>query len=221
MKNRFMLPAIVALAALAAGAGLWRPAPSTAQTTVQDYLPRGHFEVSDPARIDANRAEAIYQGIRERLDADYAQSRVPQVADYQKWFRASLKPYPSATHGALYVNNYANRAAAAYGAFEAAGTLPAGAVIAKDSFSVTRAGRVFPGPLFVMEKMPAGFHPPSGHWKYSMIMPDGSLFGVTNGTGSENVGFCVGCHAAQADRDHLFFVPEAVRATALPVPPAR
>jgi hypothetical protein len=47
-----------------------------------------------------------------------------------------------------------------------------------------------------------------------MIMPDGSLFGVTGGQGSENVQFCAECHAIVADdQDSLFFLPEEFRLT--------
>jgi hypothetical protein len=47
-----------------------------------------------------------------------------------------------------------------------------------------------------------------------MIMPDGSLFGVTNGPGSQNVQFCAECHAIVADdQDSLFFLPEEFRLT--------
>ncbi len=210
-----------AVVLLAAGLAWVRGSAATAQGQVQDYRPKGHFAVPNPGRIDANRAEIIYQGIRGRLAFDYAQSRRPALQDYQKWLRASAKPYPSKTHGGRYVNNYANQAGAAYAAYDAAGTLPPGAVIAKDSFSVTRDGRVYPGPLFVMEKMEAGFNAPSRDWKYAMIMPDGSLFGETNGVGAENVAFCIACHAAHGSEDHLFFVPDAVRVDWLAVPPAR
>lgn len=60
-----------------------------------------------------------------------------------------------------------------------------------------------------MEKMSEGFNKPSGDWKYTMVLPDGSVFGTTNGENSENVEFCIGCHAAKAALDHIFFVPEA------------
>jgi len=59
--------------------------------------------------------------------------------------------------------------------FEAAGRLPVGSVIAKDSFSVTETGGILLGPLFVMEKMPAGFNPASGDWRYTLIQPDGRI----------------------------------------------
>lgn len=90
--------------------------------------------------------------------------------------------------------------------------MPAGAILAKDSFTVTRGGEVFAGALFLMEKMAAGFDPESHDWRYTMIIPDGSLFGTTNGEGSERVSFCVTCHES-VDEDHhqMFFVPPDYR----------
>ena len=90
--------------------------------------------------------------------------------------------------------------------------MPEGAVLVKDSFAVTQRGEVFSGPLFVMEKMAPGFRPESRDWRYTMIMPDGSLFGTTSGAGGASVEFCIACHAkAGDDRDHLFYVPEEFR----------
>ncbi len=115
------------------------------------------------------------------------------------------------THGQRYVNNYANRLARDYGRFEDAGRLPVGAVIAKDSIAITAAGEVFPGPLFIMEKMPEGFSNASGDWRYTMVMPDGSLLGVTKGEGAQRVEFCIGCHLAREANDHLYFPPNEFR----------
>ncbi len=69
-----------------------------------------------------------------------------------------------------------------------------------------------------MEKMAPGFSPAGGDWRYTMIMPDGSLFGTTNGEGSSNVTFCSDCHTLRGKRDRLFFVPEALQRRALLVP---
>lgn len=68
-------------------------------------------------------------------------------------------PYLSATHGNHYIDKYANQTGRAYGGGK---RLPVGSVIAKDSFSVTETGGILLGPLFVMEKMPAGFSYVSG-----------------------------------------------------------
>ncbi len=45
-----------------------------------------------------------------------------------------------------------------------------------------------------------------------MLRPDGSLFGTTNGEGSERVEFCVTCHKlAGRENDDLFYIPEKFR----------
>jgi len=134
---------------------------------------------------------------------------------YQGWERLNTQPYVSATHGSRYVNNYPEpEAAEAYGRFEDVGTMPVGARIAKDSFTVSPDGRIGIGPLFMMEKMAEGFNAASDDWRYAMIMPDGSLFGVTGGQGNQNVAFCADCHAIVADdQDSLYFMPEEFRVT--------
>ena len=152
------------------------------------------------------------------MQAGYAKSGLESdaglaiAASYQGWTRYSMRPYVSDTHGGRFVHNYGNRKAASYGRFENAGVMPAGAVLAKDSFLV-RNGKVVAGPLFVMEKMPAGFNADSGNWRYTLVMPGGKMIGTTNGKGSGNVGFCIGCHMAADDTDSLFFMPEEYRSS--------
>ena len=134
------------------------------------------------------------------------------AADYQGWSRYSMRAYVSATHGGRFVQNYGNHKARAYGQFENAGTMRAGAVVAKDSF-VVKHGKLVAGPLFVMEKMAAGFNADSGNWRYTLVMPTGKVIGTTNGKGSNNVEFCIGCHMAAEDTDSLMFIPEEYRTT--------
>jgi len=170
--------------------------------------PRRHFRIKNPKFLDATEAEAIYQRLRGRMAAGYVLSgrRV-----YSGWKRYNRAPYISATHGRRYVNNYANARGAAYGRFEEAGRLPVGSIIAKDSFSVTEDGAINPGPLFLMEKMAKGFNYTSGDWRYSEIMPDGSVLGVTRGVNAAAVEYCIGCHLAVESQDHLYFPPPAMR----------
>ncbi len=153
------------------------------------------------------------------MKAGYAKSKLTSdtgleiAAQYQDWRRFSTRAYVSDTHGGRFVQNYGNTIAKPYGKYENAGALPAASVLAKDSF-VVRGGRVFAGPLFVMEKMPAGFKAASGNWRYTLVMPDGKVIGVTNGKGSKNVGFCIGCHAPLGeDTDSLLFMPDEYRAS--------
>jgi hypothetical protein len=192
----------------------------SAQAQLSDLVqPKQHLTIERPGRLGDAEAIALYQNIRERVHGGYRLAAHAAVADLCDWPLYNRAPYLSATHGRRYVNNYANPLARAYGRYEQAGPMPVGAVLAKDSFTVTRQGEVFAGALFVMEKMPAGFNPAGSDWRYTMIMPDGSLFGTTKGEGSDRVDFCITCHqAVPAEHHQLFFVPPAYRIERLTPP---
>ncbi len=178
----------------------------------QDSAPTKHFSVGNPAELSDADAENIYRRLAGPLKKGYRLSNHPVARAYRSWSRFNTAPYRSETHGERFVNNYANGIGRAYGSFEEAGDLPVGSVVAKDSFAVTAAGDVTAGPLFIMEKMPQGFNEKSRDWRYTMIMPDGSVFGVTNGADSQKVQFCITCHQrAGAANDHLYFLPDAYR----------
>jgi len=170
--------------------------------------PRRHFRLREPADLAPGEAQHIYEIALKSLAAGYARSGEPSAAAYSGWRRFNSVPYLSSTHGNHYINNYANDTARAYGSGR---RLPVGSVIAKDSFSVTETGGILLGPLFLMEKMPKGFSYGSGDWKYSLIQPDGTLFGETNGRGSQRVQYCISCHLAVEAQDHLYFVPPKFR----------
>lgn len=175
-----------------------------------------HFRVERPAQMGDDHAEGIYLRIHDKMVAGYALSGNLIAIRYRTWQRVNIAPYRSTQHGERYVNNYANAVAADYGDPDARTALRVGSVIVKDSFAVTEQGDVFSGPLAIMEKMPAGFNPAAGDWRYTLIMPDGSLFGTTGGVRSQEVDFCAACHSKHGVRDHLFRVPESYRAS----PPA-
>ncbi len=176
--------------------------------------PRRHFRVKNPKIMTPEKAQSIYEQMRKTMASGYGLSKHPAAKAYQRWRRFNTSPYNSATHGQRYVNNCANAKGRAYGMFEKAGILPVGAVIAKDSFTVNEKGATGTGPLFIMEKMPQGFNYVSGDWRYTMIMPDGSIFGQTKGENSEGVKFCISCHLAAEQNDHLHFMPKEVRTKA-------
>lgn len=173
--------------------------------------PRRHFRLKNPALLSGEDAEHLYTELKSDMATRYELSRQPGVANYQTWKRYNRAPYPSVSHGNRYLNNYGNQAAHAYERYEQAGKLPVGSILAKDSITVSKDGQAMPGALFLMEKMEAGFNYVSGDWRYTMIMPDGSLFGTTNGEGTERVRFCISCHLAVEKQDHLFFIPEEYR----------
>jgi hypothetical protein len=187
----------------------------------EDYKkPKRHFKIDRPADLSGAAALTVYKRMIDDMTAGYRLSGDESAAAYRTWRRYNKTPFRSATHGQRFVNNYGNALAQAYGRYEQAGELPEGAVLAKDSFAVTARGDVYSGPLFLMEKMPRGFNPESRDWRYTMIMPDGSLFGRTKDEGSARVEFCITCHeTAGAENDHLFFMPENQRVRILNLQP--
>jgi hypothetical protein len=209
-----MIPSIFCLRTVT-GMALFATAlasPVLAQGDVSPQKPSRHFRVERPAGLSGADALTIYNRILDDMVAGYRLSSLPFADRYRSWRRYSTVPYRSTQHGERFVNNYANDAAKSYRHFEASGEMAAGSVLVKDSFAVTKRGDVFSGPLFVMEKMPPGFNLASRDWRYTMIMPDGSLFGATNGEGSDRVEFCVTCHKlAGHENDHLFYIPERYR----------
>ena len=162
---------------------------------------------------ELSAAEAIgaYNCIRGTLHAGYTKSGNAWAGQYAAWQNYSTQPYVSDTHGGRYVNNYANGRGSNYSQYENAGPAPVGTVLAKDSFSVSPTGQVGVGPLFLMEKMAAGFSSESGDWRYSLILPNGKVLGETGGVGGDKVGFCVDCHLAVEEQDSRFYLPDEYR----------
>jgi len=170
-----------------------------------------HFSIENPQQVSDEEAERIYRDLLETMVDGYALSDVAIARDYPNWDRYSRVPYRSRAHGNRFVNNYANAIARDYGRYEQAGRMPEGSILVKDNITVTGEGVITPGALLIMEKMPTGFNAASGDWRYTMIMPDGSLFGTTNGQGSARVEFCNTCHKAAERHDYMFFLPRDYR----------
>ena len=187
--------------------------PGPAKPAEDPLGPRRHFRVPNPANISDEDAQKAYDAVKPHMARGYAMSEDPAAKVYTKWKRYNTAPYLSAGHGRRFLNTYGNSTAKDYAKYEAAGRFPVGSILAKDSMAITADGKVNPGPLFLMEKMTEGFNHASGDWKYSMIMPDGSIFGITNGIGDKQVKFCVPCHLAAEKNDHLHFLPKRLRVT--------
>ena len=202
---------IIALASLETGGTTPSSVVAQENTSPSDIAnPKSHFRIEHPAELTDADAESIYRRILDRMIAEYQLSGNPYVRPYRTWRRYNSAPYLSAAHGNRYLNNYANTRARPYGQFERGGPMPAGAVIVKDSFTVTEKGDVYTGALSIMEKMQPGFNLNSGDWRFTMIMPDGSVLGTTGGDDSERVEFCASCHR-KAHRDYLLFMPQHYR----------
>jgi hypothetical protein len=171
---------------------------------------KAHIKIENPGNMTAEKAESTYLKIIKDLAGFYAVSRDQAAMRFSNWQRFNKTPYLSATHGNRYVNNYANPIAvrAEYGRGK---KMPAGSVLAKDSFTVTDDGEVFGAALFLMEKLPPGVSPQTADWRYWMIMPDGSILGDTEDDSAGEVAFCHTCHKSVARDDFLFFVPGEYR----------
>lgn len=167
---------------------------------------------ADEVALTDSEARDAYACVQAAMAEGYAKSGHRWASAYSSWKNYAARPYVSDTHGARFVNNYANeRGAANYGLFEDAGPAPEGTVLAKDSFTV-KGGRVAAGPLFLMEKMAAGFDAGTRDWRYTLILPSGKVVGSTGGAGAGKVAFCVECHLSVEEQDSRFFLDEAYRA---------
>src|SRR5206468_12360096 len=63
-----------------------------------------HLKIPNPAELRPERAEEIYQSIRESMARNYAESSDPLAETHQHWVRANRFPHPSAAHGGIYIN---------------------------------------------------------------------------------------------------------------------
>jgi hypothetical protein len=185
---------------------------NTTQMPSNDPAPLVHPKITNSATLTGARAELIYQAVRGQLRKSYLRADNPITEAYQSWRRYNRTPYRSPNHGERFVNHYANAEAAGYGEFENLSPLPEGAIIIKDSFSLTRSGDLRSGPFFMMEKMPAGFPSLAGTWRFMMLRGDGTMVGITDGSGSDKVRFCAECHYKSGPKhDYLFFMPQDAR----------
>lgn len=184
------------------------------ETVTQIAAAKCSVPAASAAEPSAADLTAAYECIRPALQAGYDKSGDKFAKAYAGWKIFNKNPYRSETHGRRFANNYANDIAKArYSKFEdSTEKFPVGSVLAKDTFTVNKKGGVGVGPFFIMEKMEKGWNKASDDWKYTLMLPNGKIFGVTNGVNSKKVKFCIDCHIAVAeDQDSSFFLPEELR----------
>jgi hypothetical protein len=130
-------------------------------------------------------AQVVYDCIKDDLHAGYMTGDkrwIPTgyVADYRSWTPANTLPANPGFHGGRFLLTWINDVGAEeYLKFADENVnIPAGTVIAKESFSVTVAGKVKHGPLFIMEKRVAGTSPETNDWYYMAVAPNGTPMAV-------------------------------------------
>lgn len=130
-------------------------------------------------------AQKVYECIAEDLAKGYAKKSdkrwIPwdRFAEYRGWTKASTAPAAPGFHTGRFLVTYVNETGAeAYMKYEDDPTIPAGTLIAKESFAVTDKGTLEKGPLFLMEKVAAGTSPETMDWYYMMVAPNGAPVAV-------------------------------------------
>lgn len=146
------------------------------------------------ADLTGDEAKAVYDCIAADLHKGYATGDkrwIPAefVNDYRGWTLASGFPAAPGFHGDRFLVTWVNSVGAdAYLQYAENPTIPAGTVIAKESFGVDDKGKVQMGPLFLMQKVEAGVSPKTDDWYYMMVAPNGMPQAV------EVVSACSECH---------------------------
>jgi len=163
-------------------------------------------EEKDPFEIDAAGVTALYDCIKGALVEGYSAGDNEVAAVYRDWAATATRPGVAGPHGNRFLMTFANDVAAEqYLKFEDEGVvMPVGSVLAKESFKISKKGKVRRGPLFIMTKVAAGEADEFDNWVYSAVQPKGKAMKIKQG-------FCHDCHVAYEDQDNLGYPLEEVR----------
>lgn len=191
----------------AAGLGL---AASAAPLSAQDACDPG----KPGSELTHEEAQQVYACIEDELHQGYMQGDkkwIPAefVTDYREWTPVSRLPANPGFHGGRFLLTFVNDAGdEEYLKFlEERGDMPAGTLIAKESFAVNDEGKVEKGPLFIMQKVEEDVSPETNDWYYMMIAPNGEPRAVPVMTA------CNECHQGNfGHRDGLGYPVPEVRA---------
>lgn len=152
------------------------------------------------------QVQGLYDCIKSELREGYAKDGGTYTKEYQSWKAASTLPAVNGTHGKRFLMTFVNDTAfAEYTKFaEERGPMPVGSILAKESFNVSKKGKVKKGPLFFMEKVAAGTADEFGNWVYSAFQPKGKTMKIKQK-------FCHDCHAAFETQDAMGYPGEDYR----------
>ena len=135
--------------------------------------------------LSYEEAQAVYDCLKDKLYAGYQKGKkrwipVDRVKNYRDWTPVSTLPANPGFHGGRFLFTYVNEVGATEYLKYAAerGPMPAGTLIAKESFSVTDKGKAKRGPLFFMEKVAPGKSPQTNDWYYYAVAPNGAPMAV-------------------------------------------
>ena len=160
------------------------------------------------ADLTSEQVNALYDCIRDELRAGYAKSKDARAADYTGWKAAATGPAAPGPHGGRFLMTFVNETGfAEYVKYsDERGAMPVGSVLAKESFNVSKKGKVKKGPLFFMTKVAAGEADDFGNWVYAAYSPKGKTMKIKQK-------FCHDCHGAYDTQDAMGYPDEDVRLT--------
>jgi len=165
------------------------------------------------SELTLEEAQKVYDCIKDALYAGYMKGDkkwIPAeyVRDYRDWTPVSTGPANPGWHGERFLLTFVNDVGAEeyLKYLEERGPMPAGTVIAKESFSVKDEGKVKKGPLFFMVKVEAGSAPETADWNYMLVSPGGKPMKINAQKA------CSACHEDNfGARDGLGYPVEEVR----------
>ena len=164
---------------------------------------------SDVSKDDLTdeQVQALYDCIKSELREGYAAGGGEHTSDYTGWKAAATLPAAPGVHGKRFLMTFVNEVGfdeyVKYS--EERGPMPVGTVIAKESFNLSKKGKVRKGPLFFMTKAAAGGESDKyGNWVYAAFSPKGKAMKIKQS-------FCHDCHAAFEDQDALGYPVEDYR----------
>lgn len=134
--------------------------------------------------LSGEEAQQVYECIAAGLDEGWQKGPkrwIPadRMANYRGWALASKFPAAPGFHGERFLITRVNGTGhAAYVEYSDTPSIPAGTLIAKESFRVGDDGKVRAGPLFFMEKVPEGTSPETMDWYYYAVAPNGTPMAV-------------------------------------------
>ena len=154
-----------------------------------------------------DQVQTLYDCIKSELREGYASKGDALTSEYTGWKAAATLPAAPGVHGKRFLMTFVNDAGFdEYVKFsEERGPMPVGSVIAKESFNVSKKGKVKKGPLFFMTKVAAGGEADQyGNWVYAAFSAKGKVMKIKQK-------FCHDCHQAYEDQDSLGYPVEDYR----------
>lgn len=155
-------------------------------------------------------ARALYDCIKTELREGYASQGGENTLEYQSWKAAATGPAAPGFHGKRFLMTYVNEIGfEQYTKYSDENpVMPVGSIMAKESFNVSKKGKVQKGPLFFMTKVAAGGDADAfGNWVYAAFNPKGKAMKIKQK-------FCHDCHTNYDDQDSMGYPVEDVRINA-------